>query len=106
VKNTEKINQEIRRWIKWAKYAPAAFAIFSVMLWLLNIAQLPHILLVGLTAFGLTAIIWWYWTLDTIFNLLKLLDNNDKCFYEIKDNIHQLNESFKQDLDNRERGES
>ena len=62
LEQTKKIIQQAERWDLYAKITPPFFLALATLLIVFNIIDFDAIFYIGLIMFGLTGVVWWFWS--------------------------------------------
>lgn len=71
LEKARKIERQVQRWDKFAKLAPTLFLVVCFILLFTENADFDVIFLIGMIGFGLTSVVWWFWTLFSITYLVR-----------------------------------
>jgi len=93
------IIKQVERWDLYAKLTPTAFLVTATTMVVFNIASQQTVIIVGLTGFAFTAVVWWWWAIFTIKYLVTSLNRASKGISEVTHEIQAVSEEI-QDLRN------
>ncbi len=96
-----KIAKQVERWDLYARLTPTAFLVTAMLMVIFNIASQKTVIIVGLTGFAFTAVVWWWWAIFTIKYLVVTLNNASKNLSEVTKEIKIVTDEV-QDLKNGE----
>jgi hypothetical protein len=83
----QKIAKQVERWDLFARLTPTLFLAVTLLLVLFNVVSLDWAVLVGLTGFAITAVIWWWWAIFTIRYLIIILSRASANLGEVSEEV-------------------
>lgn len=90
-----KVEKQVKTWIKYGTYAPLVFAVGFIVSYFLELFHFDRWMIVAGTVFSVTAVVWWWWTLFTILKLNNTLTRNVEQFLELVNIVKDLNAAVK-----------
>tara|TARA_B100000497_G_C7504566_1_gene307775 strand:- start:229 stop:540 length:312 start_codon:yes stop_codon:yes gene_type:complete len=93
------IIKQVERWDLYARVTPTLFLITAMLMVIFDIASQRSVIIVGLTGFAFTAVVWWWWAIFTIKYLVTSLNRASKGISEVTQEIQSVSEEV-QDLRN------
>ena len=91
----DRIESQVERWDLFAKLAPTVFLIIAMVLVSLGIITFTTAFWVGIGMFASTAVVWWFWTIYTIRQLIKTLARASQNLLEVKKEFVEINKQVK-----------
>ena len=86
----EKIAKQVERWDLYARLTPTAFLVTATIMVVFNIASQQTVIIVGLTGFAFTAVVWWWWAIFTIKYLVTVLNRTSNNLQNAATEISQI----------------
>lgn len=95
LKKAKKIEQQVERWDLFAKIAPTIFLIgcFAFLAMGFSFEVLFNI---GMIAFGVTAVVWWFWTIYSIRFLVKLMHRTTQKLLDTGAELMAVKKEYKE----------
>jgi len=91
----ENILKQARQWDRYAKMAPVLFAILMGGLVIAELIHIQWLFFTAIALFGITAFVWWWWTLGTIIKLVYTLKQAEQGLNQIEGELRQVRELIK-----------
>ena len=91
----KRIEAQVERWDLFAKLVPTVFLVFAAILISLGIISFATAFWVGIGMFASTAVVWWFWTIYTIRQLIKTLARASQNLLEVKTEFVEINKQVK-----------
>lgn len=100
LEKADKIEKQIERWDLFAKLAPTVFLLgcFAFLAMGMSFETLFNI---GMIAFAITAVIWWFWTLFSIRHLIRIFKRATENLIETGEELKAVKREY-QELRNEE----
>ena len=83
----QKIAKQVERWDLFARISPTLFLAVTLLLVIFNVVSLDWAVLVGLTGFAITAVIWWWWAIFTIRYLITILSRASTNLLDVNEEM-------------------
>lgn len=94
MRDLEKIKKELIIWNRLSIYLPVLFTVILLDLYILQIFEKEILFYIGAILYFITAVVWWFWTMNNIIFLANLLKQSQKDLEVI---IHEV-KSIKKEL--------
>ena len=91
----KRIEAQVERWDLFAKLAPTVFLVIAMGLVTLGIISFATAFWVGISMFASTAVVWWFWTIYTIRQLIKTLARASQNLLEVKTEFVEIHKQVK-----------
>jgi CBS domain containing-hemolysin-like protein len=91
----KRIEAQVERWDLFAKLVPTVFLVFAAILISLGIISFATAFWVGIGMFASTAVVWWFWTIYTIRQLIKTLARASQNLLEVKTEFVEIHKQVK-----------
>ena len=91
----EKIIKQALHWDRYAKLAPVLFALLIGGLVIAELIHIRWMFYIAIVLFGITAFVWWWWTLSTIIKLTVTLKQAELGLVQIESELQQIREVVK-----------
>ena len=95
LEQTKKIIQQAERWDLYAKITPPFFLALATLLIVFNIIDFDAIFYIGLIMFGLTGVVWWFWSIFTIRYIIKNMSNATNGLRAVRDELKSITTEVK-----------
>lgn len=96
-----RIKKEVHYWNIFAKFAPFIFAGVGFACYKMNMLELSDILVVAGTMFAVTAIVWWFWTVNTIGHISDRVHKAEDGIQDVLTDLKVIRQLFQDIKDNR-----
>ena len=93
--HTDYIRKQAQLWSMFAKVSPIIFITLMGFLWHQGIVNHIMIMWIGGIMFGLTAIIWWFWTVHTIGSLATMVKKADNGVQDVLGDLKEIRDILK-----------
>lgn len=91
----ERIEKQVEQWDKAAKFFPIFFGIFAAGIYLLGFCTLDTLFKIAVVLFGITAVIWWFWTIYSIRQLTVSLNKAGENLDDVRKDFTIISEEIK-----------
>lgn len=95
-----RIRKQVEYWNLFAKLAPIAFVVGGFFFYELNFCSLQTLLFVGAGLFAVTAVIWWFWTVNTIGFVSDRVHKAEEGIQDVLSDLKIIKELFREIKDN------
>lgn len=89
------IIRQVERWDLYARLTPTAFLVTATIMVVFNIASQQTVIIVGLTGFAFTAVVWWWWAIFTIKYLVMVLNSASKGISEVAQEVKSVTDEIR-----------
>lgn len=96
-----RIKKEVRYWNLFAKLAPFVFAGVGLMCYKMDMLELSDILVVAGIMFAVTAVVWWFWTVNTIGHISDRVHKAEDGIQDVLTDLKVIRQLFQDLKDNR-----
>jgi hypothetical protein len=96
-----RIKKEVRYWNLFAKFAPFAFAGAGFVCYKMNMVNFNDILVIAGILFAITAISWWFWTINTIGHISDRVHKAEDGIQDVLTDLKVIRQLFQDIKDNR-----
>lgn len=96
----QKIEKQVAQWDLFAKIAPVFFLLSCFCLLAIGYLDFNTVFYIGLIMFSATAVVWWFWAIFSIRFLVRLLRKSSLGLLEVKDDLIDIRDDFKDVLKN------
>jgi len=96
-----RIKKEVRYWNLFAKFAPFVFAGVGFVFYKMNMVNFNDILVIAGILFAVTAISWWFWTINTIGHISDRVHKAEDGIQEVLTDLKVIRQLFQDIKDNR-----
>lgn len=90
LERTKKIASQAARWDIYAKISPPFFLVSAVILVIFDLIEFDTLFYVGIVMFGLTAVVWWFWSIFTIRYIIRNMAGATQDLKEVKKEIMEI----------------
>ena len=91
---TQKIEQQVERWDLFAKLAPTVF-LMGCFAFLAMGVGFETLFNIGMIAFAITAVTWWFWTLFSIRYLVRIFRRATIKLLETGDELKAVKQEYR-----------
>lgn len=95
IEYAKKIEKQVERWDLFAKIAPTLF-LFLCFVFLALGYSFETLFNIGMIAFAVTAVTWWFWTLFSIRFLVRLFRKATINLFEVGAELKVVKEEYKE----------
>jgi len=101
MENTKKdrVERQVEIWELYARILPPVFLLISILLVSLQIIDFDTAFYVGLGLFSVTAVVWWFWTIFTIRQLVRTLGRATKNLNSVRSEFRNINAIIQSELE-------
>lgn len=96
-----RIKKEVRYWNLFAKFAPFVFAGAGFVCYKMNMVTFNDILVTAGIVFAVTAISWWFWTINTIGHISDRVHKAEDGIQDVLTDLKVIRQLFQDIKDNR-----
>lgn len=96
-----RIKKEVRYWNLFAKFAPFVFAGVGFVCYKMNMVNFNDILVIAGILFAVTAISWWFWTINTIGHISDRVHKAEDGIQDVLTDLKVIRQLFQDIKDNR-----
>ena len=89
------IIKQVERWDLYARITSTLFLVTAMLVVIFDIASQQSVIIVGLTGFAFTAVVWWWWAIFTIKYLVTSLNRASKGLSEVTHEIQSVSEEVR-----------
>lgn len=96
-----RIRKEVHYWNLFAKVAPFLFSGLAFVFYRMGMIDFTDILIVGGVAFAITAVLWWFWTVNTIGHVSDRVHKAEEGIQDVLTDLKIIRQLFQDIKDNR-----
>jgi hypothetical protein len=98
-KKRDKVERQVEIWELYARILPPVFLLISILLVSFQIIDFDTAFYVGLGLFSCTAVVWWFWTIFTIRQLVRTLGRATKNLNSVRSEFRDINAIIQNELE-------
>lgn len=88
------LKKQIKKWQLYSIIAPAGFLIFSILIYYEYGTSFDYLLYIAAAIFSVTCVVWWHWCLLTMGTMLQIMNETDKHFENVSQELESLRKSI------------
>jgi len=92
----DKIRRQVKWWDLYAKVMPILYLLIGAVVYYAGMAELENLLWVGFGVLIITAVLWWFWTVNVIGEISERTNKAENGIQEVLHDIKQIKELVKE----------
>jgi hypothetical protein len=90
-----KIERQVERWDMFAKLSPTFFLLAAFAILVFDHSYFEILFIVGVIFFGITTVVWWFWTIFNIRYLTRVFRRASNGLVEVTEELRQIKNEYK-----------
>lgn len=97
----ERIEKQVEYWELFGKLSPVLFLTMSFILLFFDIVKFDTLFKAALIIFSITAITWWFWTINSVRYLIKRFNQAAEDLIKVSEELKEIKNEYRK-LNNHE----